>query len=52
MFESLKRKFDKLFTGERRKSDAFLVLNVFWGKRIEDAIRRREQRKQKKRQKT
>ena len=51
MFESLKRKFDKLFPGERRKSDAFLVLSVFWGKHIEDAIHRRDKKKQKKRQK-
>jgi len=35
-FEALKRKFDKLFPGERRKSDAFLALTVFWGERVED----------------
>lgn len=29
IFESLKRKFDKLFPGERRRSDAFLALTVF-----------------------
>jgi len=32
IFENLKRKFDKLFPGERRKSDAFLALTVYWGK--------------------
>jgi len=36
MFEGLKRKFDKLFPGERRKSDAFLALTVSWGQHVED----------------
>ena len=43
MFERFKRKFDKLFPGERRKSDAFLVLSVFWEKRLQDEIHRHEQ---------
>lgn len=36
MFESLKRKFDEMFPGQRKRSSAFLALTVEWGKMVED----------------
>jgi hypothetical protein len=44
ILESFKRKFDQLFPGQRKKSDAFLALTVYWGKRVEDKVSRHEQR--------
>lgn len=38
IFESLKRKFDELFPGERKRSDAFLALTVEWGMMLEDEL--------------
>jgi transcriptional regulator with XRE-family HTH domain len=36
VFESLKRKFDEMFPGQRKRSEAFLALTVEWGKIVED----------------
>ena len=44
MLESLKRKFDELFPGQRKKSEAFLALTVYWGKRVEDEVSRHQER--------
>ena len=44
ILESLKRKFDKLFPGERRKSDALLSLTVYWEKRLDEEIWKHEKR--------
>jgi hypothetical protein len=44
ILESFKRKFDQLFPGQRKKSDAFLALTFYWGKRVEDKISRHQER--------
>ena len=61
IFKSLQRKFDELYPGERRRSDAFLALSVFREIRLEDeylkdrlrldAAAKRARRKRKRRQK-
>jgi transcriptional regulator with XRE-family HTH domain len=50
VFESLKRKFDELFPGERKRSDAFLALTVEWGKMLDDKLSKHQLRKVKRAQ--
>src|SRR5262249_54736764 len=61
ILESFTRKFDELFPGKRKKSDAFLALTAYWASRREnekskqrkrlDAAALRAAKKRKKRQK-